>query len=290
MSEVDFCQRFLFEDQDVRGELVKLSSSFQELLAKKNYPPAIENLLGEFLVASVLLCSTIKFDGRLVLQARSEGPISLIMVECDSNQHIRGIVRHNDESMEGNFQTLLTGGTLAITIEPLKGKTYQGIVPLEAGDLSACLQDYFVRSEQLDTCFIFAISNEQCAGMLLQQLPAQLNKSPSSREDQWQTILHLASTVQNKELLSLRTDQVLYRLFNQYPIKMFASKAIQHKCSCSSERTAKALIAIGREEVLAIIEERGNVEISCEFCGLQYQFEPAQLNLLFESEGGDLSR
>ena len=89
MSEVDVCQRLLFEDQDIRGELVKISSSYLDILAKKNYPPVIEALLGEFLVASVLLCSTIKFEGRLVLQARAPGAVKLILAECDSKHHIR---------------------------------------------------------------------------------------------------------------------------------------------------------------------------------------------------------
>ena len=283
MKQEDSCQRFIFEGLDIRGEVVRLNESFTEILANKEYPQAVQELVGEFLAASVLLSTTVKFDGRLVLQARSEGQVPLIMAECTSELHLRGIARYDEEPVSDKFSELLRFGTLAITIEPPRGEPYQGIVPLERNDLAACLEEYFSRSEQLEGRFFLVADERQCVGLLLQQLPMQLVADPDIRDEEWSTITQLASTLTDDELLNLNSEEVLYRLFHQHQVKLFAPREVSYQCSCSRERTARALHAIGEEEIMDILSEQGAVEISCEFCGKQYRFEESELQLLFES-------
>jgi len=286
MKQSDSCQRFIFEGLDIRGEMVSLSASFSEILANKEYPVPVRILLGEFVTATTLLSTTVKFDGRLVLQARSKGQVPLIMAECTSEQHLRGIARYSDEPTSREFSELLHDGTLAMTIEPESGEPYQGIVPLEQRDLAACLEDYFTRSEQLESRFFLVSDGDQhCAGLLLQQLPAQLVRDEEERREEWSTISQLAATLTDSELLSLDNEEVLYRLFHQHRVKLFSPRPVQHVCSCSRERTARALHSIGEEEVMDIIAEQGIVEISCEFCGKQYCFEEDELGLLFQRPG-----
>ena len=134
----DFSQRFLFDDSDVRGELVALEPAMQHVLAKHPYPPAVAQLLGELLAAAALLVGTLKFDGLLILQARSTGAVPLLMVECSSNRELRGIARYHAEqiSADAGLHELMPEGVLAITVDPTGGQRYQGIVALDGVNLS----------------------------------------------------------------------------------------------------------------------------------------------------------
>src|SRR6478735_6257526 len=165
MPSNDLLNRFIFDDCDIRGELVTLGESYREILSHNTYPPAIQKLLGEFLAAISLMSSTLKFDGMIILQARGDGAISTIMAECNHHNNIRGIVRLKPEvelsealAQKGSMQELLGNGVLVITIEPKRtenfgGKLerYQGIVPMESDNLAGCLEHYFQQSEQLAT-------------------------------------------------------------------------------------------------------------------------------------------
>ena len=170
MASQDITQRFLFENADVRGEMVSADQSYREILAKHDYPEPVKALLGEMLAAAVLLSTTIKFDGLLILQAKSEGPLSTLMVECSSDQAVRGIARYADDLQEGSLTDLMPGGVLAITIDPNQGQRYQGIVSLDGGSLAAALDGYFANSEQLPTRFRLHADGRVARGFLLQAL------------------------------------------------------------------------------------------------------------------------
>ena len=179
MPSNDLLQRFMFDDCDIRGELVTLGASYRDVLSHNDYSPAIQKLLGEFLAAAGLLSSTLKYDAMIILQARGDGAISTIMAECSfmverNHQTIRGIVRMNDTvklnvelAQTGNLQELIGNGVLVITIEPKRAEyigekleRYQGIVPLEKETLAGCLEDYFQQSEQLATRLWFTANEE----------------------------------------------------------------------------------------------------------------------------------
>ena len=149
----DHKQRFLFPDSDIRGELVQVESSVRRILEGHNYPLAVQGLIGEAVAAVALLASTLKFKGRLALQAQGKGPVSLLLAECSHDGELRALARHSDgqDWSHGDIQTLIGEGTMVITITPDQGRQYQGIVPLSGDTLAECLQGYFQQSEQLPT-------------------------------------------------------------------------------------------------------------------------------------------
>lgn len=298
MSSNDLLHRFLFDDCDVRGELVTLGDSYREVLSHNPQAPAVHRLLGEFLAAVSLLSSTLKFDGKIILQARGEGAISTIMAECNHHNSLRGIVRLNpavelseELAHQGNLRELLGNGVLVITIEPKRRENFsgklerhQGIVPMDADHLAGCLEHYFQQSEQLATRIWFAANEHTVSGLLLQALPQQLIADPDENRDKWETITALAATVKNEELLELEHSTVLYRLFNEHPLRLFDPKALHFACSCSRERSASALMTIGKDEVEALLVEQGRIDIDCQFCNQHYHFTADEIRQLLGGE------
>ena len=294
MQSNDLLHRFLFDDCDIRGEIVTLSDSYREILSHNQYSPAIRQLLGEFLAAVGLLSSTLKFDGRIILQARGDGPISTIMAECNHHNDLRGIVRINsdvelteDIALHGNMQQLLGNGVLVISIEPQRtenfaGKLerYQGIVPMDADNLAGCLEHYFQQSEQLATRLWFAADDNSATGFLIQALPQQINTNPDDNRDKWETIITLAETIKREELLGLDHATILYRLFNEQPVRIFEPKKLKFACSCSKERCASALLTIGKDEVEELLIEQGSISIDCQFCNQHYHFAADEVRKL----------
>lgn len=294
MPSNDLLHRFLFDDCDIRGELVTLGDSYREVLSHNSQAPAIRRLLGEFLAAVGLLSSTLKFDGKIILQARGEGVISTIMAECNHHNSVRGIVRLNPDvdledtlATQESLQQLLGKGVLVITIEPqrtenFEGKLerYQGIVPLDADNLAGCLEHYFQQSEQLATRLWFSANDNYATGFLIQALPQQLNTNPDENQDRWETITTLADTVKPEELLGLDHPDLLYRLFHEQQVRLFEPKALHFACSCSRERSASALMALGKEEVETLLIEKGSVDIDCHFCNQHYHFAADEVRKL----------
>lgn len=292
MASNDLLHRFIFDDCDIRGEIVTLGDSYREVLANNPYPSAIQQLLGEFMAATSLLSSTLKFDGMIILQARGDGPISTIMAECSNHQTLRAIVRLNPDvaldpavGEQGSIKQLLGAGVLAITIEPKKGERYQGIVPMDSENLAGCLEHYFYQSEQLKTRLWFAADREFASGLLLQALPQQLNTDLEANTEHWETLCALSDTVTAEELLTLEHQDLLYRLFHEEAVRVFDPSTLHFACSCSRERTASALLSLGRDEVEELLIEQGNIEIDCQFCNQHYEFDATAVRELL---GGSL--
>lgn len=285
MSNNDSTQRFIFDKCDIRGEVVTLSDSYQTMLSHNHYPAPIQQLLGEFAAAVTLLSSTLKFDGVITLQARGEGPISLIMTECTHHNNLRGIVRLNPKKSlpDGNLQlsNLLINSALIITIVPKKGKRYQGIVPLDGHNLAQCLEHYFKQSEQLETRVWLEAHQTRAAGFLLQALPLQIAEDIEENKAQWQTAIALASTITRKELLGIEHETLLYRLFHEQSVRLFEPNTIQFSCSCSYDRSATALKSLGKEEVVKLLKQKKIIDIDCQFCNQIYSFDADRVNSLF---------
>lgn len=277
MSNSDQIQRVLFDELDIRGVLVGLETSYQKALEKHNYPQVICRVLGEMMAAASVLSANLKFDGRLILQAQGEGAVSLLMAECNHNQDLRAIARFDGELPEdASFIELLEKGRMAITIDPEKGQRYQGVVPLEGDTLGKCLEAYFGQSEQLPTQMHFVADDERAAGFLLQVLPAE-----GTAEEDWSRISHLASTLKDAELLTLDNETLLYRLFHEEKCRLYEADAVQFNCDCSRERSLHSLKFMTKEELQGILNEQGNIDVSCQFCSEQYHFDQADLDLLF---------
>lgn len=290
MSDFDITQRFLFDNTDVRGEMVCLTDSYAHVLAKHQYPRPVAELIGEMMAAAALLASTLKFDGLLVLQARSDGPVPLLMVECSSEGDLRGLARYDEAAVAGcaSLHDLMPGGLLAMTIDPDNGQRYQGIVALDGEDLAACLSNYFASSEQLPTRFWIKADGTRARGLLLQQLPADRIKDPQERIDSWEHLLALADTLKTEELLSLDNDTLLYRLYHQDNVRLFDPVEVRFRCSCSRERSAQALVSLGLEDARRLLEEQGgHITIDCQFCNHRYRFDPADVTQLFIGGGSE---
>ncbi len=282
MSNPDQIQRILFEQIDVRGVVAGLDASYQEVLSRHEYPPVIQRLLGEMLAAVSMLSVTLKFEGRLLLQAQGEGTVSLLMAECNHHQNVRAIARYNGEVDETlAFNELLEKGRIALTIEPEQGQRYQGVVPLEHPTLAECLQAYFEQSEQLGTSIHLAADGTHAAGLMLQVLPAE-----EPGEEDWSRVSMLASTLKDEELLTLDNEALLFRLFHEETCRLYEPDSLVFKCDCSRERSAEALKFMTEEELLSILaEQNGLIDVGCQFCNQQYHFDETDIRALFSEPG-----
>lgn len=280
----DLRQRFYFENGPVRGECVRLDAALTEVFDRHDYPEPVRLLLGQMLVAAVLLTATLKLRGRLSLQARGDGALGSVMAECSHEHDIRGIARlHENVTLpRGNPgpAALLGRGMLVITLEPEDGPRYQGIVPLEGETLAACLEAYFARSEQIPTRLWLAADRDRAGGLLLQVLPGSDHDEDA---DLWPRAAHLGDTVTPEELLELPPQELLYRLYHEEEVRLPEAEAVRFACSCSRERTAEALVSIGRAEAEDIAAEQGEIRLHCEFCHTEYVFTPGDVRELFRT-------
>lgn len=291
MTQTDFTQRFIFDNHDARGELATLEQSYAHVLAKHAYPEPVAVLLGELMAAAALLVGSLKFDGLLTLQVRGEGPVSLLVVECSSERDIRGLARYHepDVGSGATLQELMPNGVLAMTVDPAQGQRYQGLVALDGASLAECLNSYFASSEQLESRFVLHADGRRARGFLLQQLPVDCVPDGEPRAASWQHLVALANTLSAEELLGLDNATVLHRLFHEEQVRLFETQELQFSCSCSRERSQRALLSLGRQDVLALLQEQnGHVEIDCQFCNQRYRFEAEDIHQLFAPDlGGD---
>lgn len=281
-QQTDIRQRFLFPDSDIRGEIVRLDTSLSPILGARDYPMALESLLGEAMAAVTLLSSSLKFKGRLGLQAQGQEALKLLLAECTDDSRIRGLMQLDEDKEVPNstaLPDLLGKGIMAITIKPDQGRDYQGLVPMEKDSLAACLEDYFRQSEQLPTRLWLASGNGQAAGLLLQALPQQV-ANKETNDATWQNAVALTETLSMEELLGLPVETVLHRLFHENPPQLPPAQEVAFGCTCSRERVAQALTSLGAEELQAIIDEQGEASIQCDFCGDNQHFDAVDLGAL----------
>jgi molecular chaperone Hsp33 len=307
--------KFLFEGLPVRGMLVRLTDSWQEILRRRQqaggYPAAVTELLGEMAAAATLMQANIKFNGALILQIQGDGPVKLAVAEVQPDLALRATATVTGEvatdaplSHMVNVNNL---GRCAITLDPkdrLPGQQpYQGVVPL-FGDrheklekLSEVIEHYMLQSEQLDTRLVLAANDQVAAGLLIQRLPLQgesnlagagavaRDEDQIGRNEDYNRIAILAASLKREELLTLDADTILHRLFWEEDVRRFepqiGAEGPRFACTCSRERVAGMLKSLGREEVESIIAEQGQVEVGCDFCGAQYHFDPVDAAQVF---------
>jgi molecular chaperone Hsp33 len=284
----DLLHRFLFESLPVRGHLVRLDASWRAAIEHQDYAQVVSDALGEAMAASVLMAGALKFEGRLSLQFEGPGPVRLLLAQCTHRHAIRGVARH-DELTTGlpAAEGLFGGGQLAVTIEqPEGGDKYQGIVPLVAERLSDCLEQYFERSEQLPSRMMLAATKDRVGGLLLQRVAVGASGTEAEiaeADDTWRRFGLLAGTLTARELLDLPCGELLGRLFPEDDIRLFEGTPVFFQCSCSRERVAGILQTLGADEVRELLEERGDVEVRCEFCNRAWRFDAVDVAGLFSA-------
>jgi len=268
----DFLQKFIFEDIPVKGCLVRLEKSWQEILLRARPAEDTCEMLGQALCAAAVLGSSIKFAGTVSLQVQSSGALRFLLGQCSSQRRIRGIARKNSEQKE-----LLLDPVLSINLEPEGGgNPYQGIVSMDEGSLTKSLELYFAQSEQLETRFWLVSNLHSCAGFMLQRMPGE-----HLEDDAFERLTHLASTVTDHELLNTEPAQLLRLLFNEDSVRLFDADLLQFGCKCSRKRVAGVLQSLGQLEMDSVLDERGVVEVSCEYCGKDYQFDRVDVASMF---------
>ena len=277
MLEKDSLQRFLIEHTNVRGEWVHLDATWQAVLERADYPPAVREPLGEAMAAVALLAATIKFDGSLTLQISGDGPISLLVVQATAAKTLRGLAHWRSDVPEGSLAERFGNARIVITIDPGQGKErYQGVVGLVGDHLGEALKEYFERSEQLPTQLWLAADGKVAAGLLLQKLPGETEDA-----DAWNRTVTLAETVTREELLALGADEVLRRLYHEEQVRLFERDPVSFRCTCSRERVSDMILGLGPDEARSILDEQGEISVNCDFCNAHYLFDAVDVEQIF---------
>jgi molecular chaperone Hsp33 len=305
--------KFLFDGLPVRGMLVQLTDVWQEVLKRRAanvetgpYAEPVRHLLGEMTAAAVLMQSNIKFNGALVMQIFGDGPLKLAVVEVNPNLSLRATAKVvgelGDAATLPEMVNVNNEGRCAITLDPLNKmpgqQAYQGVVPLfddhrnKLDKFSDVLQHYMLQSEQLDTTLVLAANDTTAAGLLIQRLPIKgegnlaakatmEDEDEIGRNEDYNRISILASSLTADELLNLDAETILRRLFWEEKLVRFEPLTPSFACSCSRERVSNMIRSLGTEEVESILAERGDVEVGCDFCGEQYRYDAVDAAQIF---------
>lgn len=299
----DQLQKFMFNAAPVRGEIVSLRNTWQEVLTRRDYPAPVRTVLGEMMAACALLSANLKFHGTLVMQIFGDGPVKMLVVQCGSDLSMRATAKFSGEAAQTigdgmGFAELVNAsghGRCVITLDPADKKPgqqpYQVIVPLNGEDgpltsIADVLEHYMRHSEQLDTRLWLAADRERAVGMLLQKLPGDGGIVPRNTEtdaDTWERVCTLGGTLSAQELLEVDPETVFRRLFWQENVQHFEPAVTRFLCTCSREKVGAMLRMLGRDEVDGVIAERGHVEIHCDFCNQRYEFDPVDVAQLFST-------
>jgi molecular chaperone Hsp33 len=306
---------FAVESLDLRGRVVRLGPALDALLSAHDYPEPVSKLLGEAVVLTVMLGSSLKFDGRFILQTQSDGPVRMLVVDFVSPGRLRACARIDAGALaraiaDGRVTAgdLLGRGHLAMTIDQGAGMNrYQGLVALEGGSLEDVAHEYFLRSEQIPTRVRLAVAEEynagasgprrswRAGGMLLQFLPhksermrgpdlhpgdapegAAVHELPE--DEAWVTGRSLAATVEDIELIDPQVsgERLLYRLFHEHGVRVFRPVDVVAQCSCSRDSVSAMLKSFSQDDRDHMVED-GVISVTCEFCNANYRFDPADL-------------
>lgn len=320
----DAVRPFAVAGLDVRGRAIQMGPALDAILARHAYPASVSKLLGEATVLAVLLGSSLKFEGKFILQTETDGPVDMLVVDFKTPDAVRAYARFDKEVVaraeaEGaaDPSALLGSGVLAMTIDQGNNTNrYQGVVPLEGESLEEVAHTYFRQSEQIPTRIRLAVAEMhvrdggtmqhhwRAGGILVQFLPedsarVQPQDLPGGDtpdeividmpddDDSWIEALSLVGTVEDHELTdpAVPVERLLYRLFHQRGVRVFTPAAIHDRCSCSRERVEAMLGGFSADEI-AESTENDAISVTCEFCGASYVFDPKQFGVSTDGNGG----
>ena len=302
---------FICDGAPVRGEIVSISSAWQAILERRSDPPAVRRILGDFVGAATLLSASLKFEGTLIIQAQSKGPIKLLVVECKSDLSMRATVKLSVDPAEitpnatlGELLDASQTGRLVITLDPKEREPgqqpYQGIVALQeqhgasikpVASAAEAIALYMQNSEQLDTRIWLSSNETHIGGLLLQRLPnsgGHAHLDPQIAAEGWSRIQTLGETITDEELLNLSPTTILRRLFLEESaengVRSFPPRPIRFACSCSRTKVADVLRMLGEKEVQSILADQSVVETICDFCAQPYRFDAVDCQQVFKTD------
>ena len=285
----------MFENSLVRGELIEISDAWQQVQSRRTYPAVVSAIMGEMMAAAALLSANLKFDGTIIMQIHGDGPVQLLVAECDAALRLRATAKLREDaelSEQAGLQELVNAngeGRFAITLDPTDKQpgqqAYQGIVALEGESVATVIENYMMRSEQLDTRLWLAADDKVARGLLLQKLPDDGGKiTPLVDADVWNRTVTLASTLNQQELLGTDIMTLLQRLYWEETVRVFDPRHPTFHCGCSREKVGNMLKMLGREEIDSALADLGKLDINCDFCGQDYLFDPVDCMQLFSLE------
>lgn len=271
----DQLHRFIFDDLSVRGCIVRLDRTLHRNLTAHPYPDPVAKLLAEATTAIALLATTVKLKGRLALQLQTGGPVKLLLAESTGDPDYTGLgIRSlaqwrqpEQGELPTGFAELVRNGQLALSLLPEQGPQYQGVVPLDGGDIAGCLEHYFQQSEQLATRVLLWHEAGRSVGMLIQALPGM------SQQDDFNRIRLLAETLKAEEAFHLPVETLLHRLYHEENLRLFEPQPVRFQCRCSRERCADTLRTLEPEDIKELLTADGSISVTCDFCNEVYRFD-----------------
>jgi molecular chaperone Hsp33 len=287
----DVVAPFQIERQPVRGRIVRLGPAIHEVLTRHDYPEPVANLLGEACALAALVGASLKFEGRLIVQAQGSGPVAYVVADYDTSGALRGYCRFDRDRVAqacGGFVrpgagVLLGGGVFIMTIDQGPGmERYQGVTPIEGETLALCAETYFAQSEQTPTRVRLAVGQAdvgeglswRAGGLLIQNIAEDEARGPT--REAWIRAQALFETLGEDELIdpSLAGERLLYRLFHEEGVRLFPPKPLSGFCRCSREKIVGMLRTFPPEEREEMVEADGQIRVTCEYCSRVYALEP----------------
>ena len=274
MNEV---QSFLLEHHAIRGAVVRLTETWQQIVAQHRYPVPVQVLLADSVAATVLLAKGLKDRPKVSLQLQGEGPLRLLVIQCSADFRVRGMVQWRPFAPG---DALLGEGRMSVHLDTgARNGLFQGIVPLVSEHLDACLEAYFSQSEQLATRIVLAGGTANAAGLLVQAVPGH-----ESDPDTFAHIAALAKTVSSSDLIATPANELLPRLFGGYTIRLFQPRAVLHDCRCTPEHLASIARMLGAAELHSLLDDQGKVELTCEFCNRAFRYDADDVAAILRGE------
>ena len=281
----DTVHRFLFEGLDIRGAVVYLGASWQSMQVDRHYPPPVAELLGEMAAVTALIAAQLKQPGRLTFQLRSEGPVNLLVMDCNEQLQMRGMARSQPDVRPAPVPELLgadQGGQLMLSLDlPNARQPYQSYVPLVGETLSAIFEHFLEQSEQQPSRLFVRAGPQAAACLFLQKMPDADRRDP----DGWHRITQLAGTVKDEELLALDAASLLTRLFHEdmatHGLRLYDAQPVSHHCPENWDKVRDMVRSLGRQEAEHILAEHGEILIRDDICNRDYRFSAQDVATLF---------
>jgi molecular chaperone Hsp33 len=270
---------FLFEQLDIRGAWVQLGPAWREMIAGRDYPEPVVELLGQLAGVATLITANLKQAGRLTFQLRGEGAVSLLVMDCDEQLRLRGMARTAQELSAGSLPALLGDGALTLTLDTAgMRQPYQSHVPLQGDSVAAVFEHYLTQSEQTPTRLWLAANHETAAGLFLQALPGADERDA----DGWNRVQILADTVRAEELLGLGSIKLIERLFPEEDVRVYDPRPVSYYCPYDPAKIYSMLRSVGQTACESILAEHGEIRVHDDVCNHEYVLDAAAVAALFK--------
>ncbi|MGH8168324.1 MAG: Hsp33 family molecular chaperone HslO [Woeseiaceae bacterium] len=277
-AQNDIVMPFVFEALPIRGAIIQLHKSWHRMLLGHNYEQPVLETLGHSAAASALIAQSLKFEGSITLQISGEGPLAMLVVQCTSDLELRGMATAEPLDKSIAFAELVQKARCAITVDAgIMERPYQGIVEVSGDSLADSIENYYARSAQIPSHLQLVSDRHCCGGLLLQQLPGE--QSPVA--DDWRRLGLLAATLRVRDVAGGLSPDLLSRLFAEDDLRVFRAREAHFRCRCSRERAEDVLKLLGERETRDVLEEQGQVEVTCEYCGRTRTFDPIDISRMF---------